>query len=523
MIAWFERRIAWDRQPPAERPPNGILGFYWYHVRQAWPWFGAVLVAGALVAAIEVAMFRYIGSIVDILGHTTPDRVVAEYGTTFLSMLAVVLVARPLAGAFHDIAVRQVLAPPFTALVRWQSHRQVLRQSLSFFQNDFAGRLSSRVMQTAPALRESALNVVDALWFATMYAVSALALFADADLWLALPLAIWLVVYVGLLRLFVPRLQGLARMVAEKHSQLSGRIVDGYTNIMTVKLFAHAEREEAYVREAMVEHLGAYRKQMRAITAMTISVSTANSIMLAATGTVSVLLWQSGVVGLGSIAVATGLAIRLVNMSGWIMWEVAGVFENVGQVQEGIATIARPVEVVDRPEAGVLDVPRGEVRFESVRFHYGRGSGVFDDLTLKVAAGERIGLVGRSGAGKSTLVSLLLRFHDLEGGRVLIDGTDIAGVTQESLRAAIGVVTQDTSLLHRSVRDNVRYGKPDATDAEVRAAADRAHASDFIATLVDPQAGAATTPTSASAASSSRAASASASRSPACSSRTRRS
>jgi len=485
MFGWFERRIDPFRRAAEGAPPDGLGAFYWHFARQVWPWFAAVLAAGALVAAVEVAMFSYIGRIVDMLSSTTPERVFEEHGPTFLWMLAVVLIARPIGGALHDLVIRQALVPPFTGLVRWQSHRHVIRQSLAFFQNDFAGRIAARVMQTGPALRESVVNVVDALWFAAIYAASALVLFADADPWLAVPLVVWLVVYVLLLHHFVPRLRDLSKTVSEMHSQLTGRIVDGYTNIMTVKLFAHAEREEAYVREAVEAHLAAFRRQMRGLTAMTISVTVANSLMLAATAIASVLLWRQGLVGLGAIAVATGLAVRLVNMSGWIMWEVAGIFENVGQVQEGMLTIARPHTIIDRPGAPDLAVTRGEVRFDKVRFHYGKGAGVFDGLDLVVRPGERVGLVGRSGAGKSTLVSLLLRFHDLEGGRILIDGQDISAVGQDSLRAAIGVVTQDTSLLHRSVADNIRYGRPDAPQADVAAATRRAHADDFVDELVD--------------------------------------
>ncbi len=496
ILRWFESRIDPFANGPGGEPPAGLMAFYWYFVRQAWPWFAAVLAAGAIVAFIEVAMFRYVGSIVDLLGRTTPERVWHEHGTTFLWMLAVVLIGRPLAGAFHDLVVRQSILAPFTNLVRWQSHRHVVRQSVSFFQNDFAGRIAARVMQTGSALRASVIETVDALWFAGLYAASALVLFADADLWLATPLALWVVGYVLLLRYFVPRLRQLARDLSDRNSLLNGRIVDGYTNIMTVKLFAHAAREEAYVRAAMGEHVDAFRAQLRAITAMTTAVAVLNSLMLGATGAVAVVLWQAGIVGLGAIAFATGLAIRIVNMSGWIMWEVTGIFENVGQVQEGMATIARPLTVTDRPAAPPLQIGKGReagertggglVRFEDVSFHYGRASGIIEHLSLAVKPGERVGLVGRSGAGKSTLISLLLRFYDVDGGRITIDGQDIASVTQESLRGAVGVVTQDTSLLHRSVADNIRYGRPEASDADVEAAARRAHATAFIADLTDP-------------------------------------
>ncbi|SHO63094.1 ATP-binding cassette, subfamily B, multidrug efflux pump [Pseudoxanthobacter soli DSM 19599] len=487
LLSWFEGRIDPFAAGSGGQPPAGLMAFYWYFVRQAWVWFAMVLLAGALVAIVEVAMFRYVGSIVDLLGTTTPEKVFQEHGETLLWMLAVVLFARPFATVFHDLVVRQAILPPFTNLIRWQSHRHVVRQSMAFFQNDFAGRIASRVMQTGSSLRASVVETVDALWFAGLYAASALVLFADADIWLAMPLFLWVIGYILLLRHFVPKLRDLARVLSERNSLLTGRIVDGYTNIMTVKLFAHAEREDAYVREAMGEHVSAFRKQLRSVTAMTVSVNVLNCLMLGATGAVAVLLWQAGVVGLGAIAFTTGLAIRIVNMSGWIMWEVTGIFENVGQVQEGMMTIAQPLTVVDRPNAPKLDVPRGEVRFENITFHYGRSEGIIERLSLTVKPGERIGLVGRSGAGKSTLVSLLLRFYDLEGGRIVIDGQDVADVSQESLRAAIGVVTQDTSLLHRSVADNILYGRPDAAPEAVEAAAERAHATAFIGDLVDPK------------------------------------
>jgi ATP-binding cassette subfamily B multidrug efflux pump len=486
MFSFFERRIDW-RRPPDGPPPEGLSAFYWHHVRQAWPWFALLMLAGFFVTLVEVSMFAYVGDLVDILGATTPDRLVADHGPLLAWMLFVVLIARPAANFFHDLIVRQTIIPPFTALVRWQSHRHVSRQSLSFFQNDFAGRIASRVMQTAPALRASVIESLDGVWYATLYALSALVLFADADLWLATPLFLWIIGYILALRAFVPRLKGLSKELSERHSLLTGRIVDGYTNVMTVKLFAHAEREDGYIEEAIDEHVAAYRRQLRTITTMVMTVTTLNSLLLAGTGIAAVLLWSNGLVSLGAIALSTGLAIRIVNMAGWIMWEVTGIFENMGSVQEGMMTIAQPLTVVDAPAAKPLAVPRGDVRFEHVRFHYGQESGVFEDLNLSVAPGERVGLVGRSGAGKSTLVGLLLRFHDLEGGRILVDGQDVSTVTQESLRAAVGVVTQDTSLLHRSVRDNVRYGLPDADEASIRAAIARAKASEFVEGLIDPK------------------------------------
>ncbi|MCC7273880.1 MAG: ABC transporter ATP-binding protein [Alphaproteobacteria bacterium] len=487
MFAWFERRIDPFRSAPVVQPPGGLVAFYWHYVRQSWPVFTALLATGGIVALLEVSIYRYIGQLIDFLKATPPERFFAEHGHTLLAMALVVLVLRPILGIAHDMIVRQSVVPSFTNLIRWQGHRYLVRQSLGFFQNDFAGRLATRVLQTGVSLRESVLEIVGSLWFVIVYAASAIVLFAEADWRLTIPLLVWIAAYVATLAMLVPRIRDRAKAASETRSALTGRIVDSYTNITTVKLFAHAEREDAYVRAAMAHNTDAIRRQTRMVTVMSSIISALNCLLIGATIALAVWLWTQEAVTAGAIALTSGLVVRIYNMSGWIMWVVTGVFENVGVVQEGMETLSRPHTVVDAPGAMPLAVTRGEIVFDRVRFHYGREDGVIDELSLVVRPGERLGLVGRSGAGKSTLVSLLLRFHDLEGGRILIDGQDIARVTQESLRGAIGVVTQDTSLLHRSVRDNIRYGWPTADDIAIAEAAARAHADAFIPTLVDPK------------------------------------
>ncbi|MGE0714565.1 MAG: ABC transporter ATP-binding protein [Alphaproteobacteria bacterium] len=487
MFAWFEHRIDPFKQVPVTQPPGSLARFYWHYIRQIWPVFATLLVTGGAIALLEVSIFRSIGEIIDFLKATAPDRLFQEHGHHLLGTALVVLIARSAIGIVHDMIVRQTVVPSFTNLIRWQGHRYLVRQSLGFFQNDFAGRLSQRVLQTGVSLRESVMEVVGSLWFVVVYAVSAIVLFAEADWRLTIPLLLWIAIYVTTLSVMVPRIRDRARAASETRSALTGRIVDSYTNITTVKLFAHAEREDAYVRRAMERNTAAVRAQTRLVTVMASIISVINCLLIGTTIGLAVWLWTLGAVTAGAIAFTSGLVIRIYHMSGWIMWVVTGVFENVGVVQEGMDTLARPHTVVDRPGAMPLAVTRGEIAFDHIRFHYGREGGVIDDLSLTVRPGERLGLVGRSGAGKSTLVSLLLRFHDLEGGRILIDGQDIAAVSQESLRSAIGVVTQDTSLLHRSVRDNIRYGWPTADDQAIGEAAQRAHADAFIPTLVDPK------------------------------------
>ncbi|MCS0501458.1 ABC transporter ATP-binding protein/permease [Ancylobacter sp. GSK1Z-4-2] len=487
VLTWFENLVDPFRPAPIVRPPEGLIAFYWHFVRQSGWIFVAALGAAFLVAIVEVSLFRYIGQIVDLLQSSTPATLFADHGGLMAWMAFVVVIARPACNALHDLLVRQSVTANVGSLVRWQSYRWVVRQSLSYFQSDFAGRIAQRVLQSGPALRGSVVEVIDALWYVAVYAVSAVVLFAEADMRLAVPIVVWIALYVLALSKFVPRVRQLSKTTSEANSLLSGRIVDSYTNMMTVKLFAHGDREDSYVREALERHNAAFKDQQRQITRMALSISVLNSVMLGSIGGLGVWLWSIDAINLGAIALSTGLAIRITNMSGWIMWVVTGVFENVGTVQEAILTIARPHTVIDRADAPALAVRAGEIRFDDVTFHYGKGAGVIEHLDLVIAPGERVGLVGPSGAGKSTLMNLLLRFYDVEGGRILVDGQDVKEISQESLRARIGVVTQDTSLMHRSVRDNVRYGRPEAGEDAIMEAARRAHAAEFIDTLADPQ------------------------------------
>jgi ATP-binding cassette, subfamily B, multidrug efflux pump len=487
MFRFFETRIDPFRDHDESMPPATLAGFYGRYCRQAWPWLAALMAVGLIVSLIEVSILRFVGSIVDLLRATSPTRVLQDSGGTFLLMGLAILVARPLATVSHDLLTQQTIAPGWTNLIRWQAHRYVLRQSLDYFANDFAGRIASNVVQTGPALRESCVQIIDALWFVTIFAASALVIFAQADWRLVFPLAGWIVAYAAALTFFVPRIRRRAEAIAHMRAILTGRIVDSYTNIQTVKLFARVEGEDEHAGEALADHLEAFHRQTRLITIMNATISALNSVLMLATGGLVVWLWSRGAVTLGDIAIASGLAIRITTMSGWVMWTSIGIFDNIGIVQEGMRTIARPHGLVDRPGASRLLARRGAIRFENVRFHYGKAGGVIDDLSLTIAPGEKIGLVGRSGAGKTTIAQLLLRFHDVEGGRILIDGQDIAATTQDSLRQQIGMVTQDTSLLHRSVKDNILYGRPDASMEAVVAAARQAHAHDFIMGLADPR------------------------------------
>ncbi len=487
LLRRLEKLIDPFRPLPDTQPPANVWRFYAYFLREVRGVFAFLLVVGLLGALIEVALFDFLGRIVDMIQATPGPEFFGRHRNELLWMAFVALIARPVIFGLHDVLVHQVINPNLSNLIRWQNHRYVLKQSLTFFQNDFAGRIAQRIMQTGFSLRDSAVQSVDALWHVVIYAISAMVLFARADWWLVVPLLVWIGCYVAALSYFVPRVKARSVIATESRSKLMGRIVDGYTNITTLKLFAHTQHEESYARDAMAEQTDKTRLSGRIISGMDFTITAMNGLLIVGTSALALWLWSEGRVSAGTIALTTGLVIRINNMSGWIMWVVNGIFENVGQVQDGMQTIALPRAVIDQPDAKPLHVTRGEVRFEHVGFHYGKGSGVIEGLDLVVRPGERIGLVGPSGAGKSTLVNLLLRLYDVERGRILVDGQDIAAVTQESLREQIGMVTQDTSLLHRSIRDNLRYGKPDSTEAELMQAVRRARADEFIPQLSDVQ------------------------------------
>ncbi|MEN4669864.1 ABC transporter ATP-binding protein [Pantoea agglomerans] len=481
----FERFINIFHDAPTDSPPSTVWSFYLYYLRQVWPSFAALLVVGLASALIEVSLFSYLSRIIDMVNHSTPATLFQDNWPILLWMGAVALILRPIFIALHDMLVHQSISPSMTSMIRWQNHNYVLRQSLNFFQNDFAGRIAQRIMLTGSSLRDSAVQLVDAIWHVLIYAVTSLVLFAGADWRLMIPLILWMVAYSASLRFFVPRVKARSVVSSESRSKLMGTIVDGYTNIATIKLFAHSDLERQYAREAIQEQTEKTQNAGRMVTSMDLTLSALNGLLIVSTSGLALWLWSQSLISVGAIALATGLVIRLVNMSGWIMWVVNGIFENIGTVQDGLKTIAQPLSVQDAPQAKQLKVTRGNIRFEDVRFDYGGGRQVINDFNLDIKPGEKIGLIGPSGAGKSTLVNLLLRLYDLNAGRIVIDDQDIAAVTQESLRSQIGMITQDTSLLHRSIRENLLYGRPDASEEELQLAIHRARADEFIPLLSD--------------------------------------
>lgn len=487
MFRYFETRI--DPFPPEAptAPPRGLLPFILHYSKPVQPWLVLMAALAASVAIIEITFLSFLGTLVDWLAVADRETFFADHGGRLLAMGALIVVGFPLAVMFASTVQHQVIAGNYPMLGRWLMHRHMLGQSMSFFQDEFAGRISQKVMQTALAVRDTVMKVLDVFVYISIYFIGAMVLLGQQEPWMMAPLVLWLAVYFAILFYFVPRLRRISMKQADARAQMTGRVVDSYTNIQTIKLFAHTDREQGYAREAMDGFMQTVYPQMRLATLLTVCLQTSNALLLASIAFLGIWSWQQATISLGAIAVSIALVLRIRGMSDWILWEVAGLFENIGTVQDGINTLARAASVVDTPEARAIEVTQGMVRFEQLRFHYGKGGGVIEDFNLSIHPGERVGLVGRSGAGKSTLVNLLLRFYDAEGGRILIDGQDIRHVTQGSLRQQIGMVTQDTSLLHRSIRDNLRYGRPDASEAEILEAARRAHALDFIETLCDAE------------------------------------
>lgn len=485
MFGWFEKRI--NPFPPEvpETPPARFLAFCLHYSKGVIGWLVLMAVLTAMISVGEVMLFSFLGNIVDWLTNANRETFLRDEGVRLALMGGFVLIGLPLIVLAQSLIMHQVLLGNYPMIARWQMHRYLLRQTVSFFANEFAGRVSTKVMQTSLAVREVMMKVLDVLVYVVVYFISMLAVVAAADWRLAMPLVFWLCVYIGLLVYFIPRLRKISEAQADARSMMTGRIVDSYTNISTVKLFSHAGREESYAKEGMQVFLDTVHGQMRYVTLYHSLVYFNNAVALFLVGGLGLWFWQSGAVAIGALAVSMSLTMRINGMSQWIMWEISALFENVGTVYDGMAMLSKKVDVVDREGAKALTASKGEIRFEGARFHYGKNKGVIEHLDLAIAPGEKIGLVGRSGAGKTTLMNLLLRFYDLEAGRITLDGTDIASLEQDSLRAQIGVVTQDTSLLHRSIRENIAYGRPDASDEEIIAAAKRANAWDFIETLED--------------------------------------
>jgi ATP-binding cassette subfamily B multidrug efflux pump len=485
MFSFFERYLQPTAVPERPEPPATLSGFLWHFARQAKGLFVALFVVEFFVAITDSAVPWFMGRIVTLVTTIEPARFLAETWPWLAGMALVVLIARPVVILIRYLITNQAIAAPFTGLIRWQSHYHVVRQSWAFFQNDFAGRISNRVMQTGPSVRQTLVACVTAVWYVLVYGITALVMTASADAWLTLPILGWFAGYVGILWYFVPRLRDRSKISSEARSALVGRIVDSYTNILTVKLFARPRDEDNYVRDAVEYHTDVFTRAQRLLTMFGTLLNVLNALLIAGAGAIGLALWLNGAVEVGTIAMVLPLTLQLTNMSRQIAVQITDLFEEIGIVQEGMITIARPLQLVDSADAKPLTVREGRISFEDVRFGYGRETGVLEGFSLTVRPGEKIGLVGRSGAGKSTVVNLLLRFFDLEGGRILIDEQDISQTTQESLRAQISVVTQDTSLLHRSIRENIRYGRPEASEDEIIRAARLAHADEFIAQLED--------------------------------------
>ena len=485
VFKWFEDRIeAYPQDEPAQ-PPKGLVAFCLHYCNGAKKWLIAMAVLGAGVALGEIMLFSFMGSIIDWLGTADRATFLATEGWKLLLMAGVLLVLLPALQISDTLIIHQTLIGNLPQRIRWMAHRYLLRQSMSYFQDEFAGRIGAKLMQTSLAVREVVMKLLDVTVFVAVYFAGAVVLAALSDLWLAVPFLVWLALYVSLLYYYVPKLGKVAEAQADARSLMTGRIVDSYTNIATVKLFSHSNREEAYAHEAMDQFMGTVHQQMRMFSLLQIVIPLMNNLLLFAVMAVGITLWLNGAMTPGAIAVATALVLRFQGMSQWVMWEMSQLFENIGIVRDGISSISLPRVVADKPDARPIGPVKGDIHFDDVGFHYGKASGVIDHLDLRITPGEKIGLVGRSGAGKSTIVNLLLRFYDRESGLISIDGTDIATVRQDTLREQIGVVTQDTSLLHRSVRDNILYGRPDASEEEMLQAARLAEADAFIEGLID--------------------------------------
>ena len=426
-----------------------------------------------------------LGQVVDWLATSDPETFFAETWTTLLAMSVFMLVVIPLANAGRSLVVHQTLMGNLPMSVRWQAHRYLLNQSYGFFQNEFSGRIATKVMQTSLAVRDTVMKLLDVILFVIIYVVTTLFLVANADPRLVAPLLIWLLFYISVQRYFVPRMKNIATLQADARSMMTGRIVDSYTNIVTLKLFSHSSRESAYVKEGMTEFLNTVHPQMRLVTKLNMTLWTLNMCLVFSTGALGIYLWVNGAITPGAIAIVMSMAIRLTGMSHWIMWEISSLFENIGTVQDGINTLSIPQAITDADSVSELAIEQGEIQFKGVNFAYNKDEVVFDNLNLTIAGGEKVGIVGRSGAGKSSLVNLLLRFFDIQGGNLTIDQQELRNVSQDSLRANIAMVTQDTSLLHRSVRENIMFGRPDASEAQMIEAAKRAQAHEFILGLRD--------------------------------------
>ena len=488
VFRFFENLVdPYTAYPDNNTPPKTLFAFLWDYSQPFKKLFVWATVFSILVAAVEIGLIYYMGRVVDVLGSDGPQAVWEAYGTELILAAAFILIIRPLVQVIDVAILNNAILPNFGTLIRWRAHAQVLRQSVGWFENDFAGRIANRIMQTPPAAGDAIFQVFDALTFSIAYLVGAAVLLWGGDIRLVIPMLVWLGLYLMLLRWTMRRVGPASKAASDARSQVTGRVVDSYTNIHSVKMFAHHDRELAYAHEAIEHTRQTFAREMRIYTIMDVSLVLLNGLLIVGVVGWAIWLWMAGTASVGVVAAATALTLRLNAMTGWIMWAVSTFFRSLGVVSEGMETIAQPITLVDAPDAKPLQISKGQIELDHLTHHYGRSSGGLDTVSVTIQPGEKIGIVGRSGAGKSTLVKLLLRFYEVEKGRILIDGQDIAHVTQDSLRHAIGMVQQDSSLLHRSVRDNILYGRPEATEQQMIAAAKQAEAHEFILDLQDPE------------------------------------
>ncbi|WP_350226105.1 ABC transporter ATP-binding protein [Vibrio parahaemolyticus] len=469
-----------------DQPPSGIFAFLRHYTRGYEKPLIIMSLMSTIVAIVEVMLFGAMGQLVDWLSTSNPETFLQDNRADLIFYGVLLLVVMPLLVVIYSLLVHQTLLGNYPMSIRWLAHRYLLNQSLNFYQDDFAGRVATKVMQTSLAVRETVMKSMDVFVYVTVYFTSMVVMLAAADWRLMIPMIVWLLVYIAIQIYFVPKLKDVASEQADARSTMTGRIVDSYTNIQTVKLFSHSQRETQYAEQGMKGFLNTVYRQMRLVTGFDVAVEISNYILVFSVAALSIYLWLDSAISVGAIAIAVSLALRVNGMSMWIMWEVGALFENMGTVVDGMKTLSKPIDIQDKSNAKDLVVSQGGIQFDNVSFHYGENKGVINHLNLDIKPGEKVGLVGRSGAGKSTLVNLLLRFHDVEEGSIKIDGQNIADVTQDSLRSKIGMVTQDTSLLHRSIRDNILYSNPTASEEELLKATKQAHAHEFIETLTDP-------------------------------------
>jgi len=485
MFKFFENAVPPFSNDKIEQPPSSMLKFVWHYTKPFRFLLICLLITSALISGIEVYMFNAIGNMIDWMQVSDPSTFFEVYGDQLIGVAILILIVWPLLSLVDSALEHQGLLGNFAMQIRWRAHRYLLGQSTSFYANDFAGRIATKVMQTALSVRDSIVSINGLVVYVVVYFSSALAIFVSNDVRLALPLLCWLVAYVLVMRFFLPKLKTVSAEQSDARSLMTGRVVDAYSNIQTVKMFSSSNAEEHYAKESMQHMLVSVYQQMRLVTLLNTTLIALNAVLICATMGFGVWLWTQSIVSAGAIAVAGALTLRLQAMSQWFIWELARLFEAIGTTQDGMNTLAQPKAVIDASDANELVVQRGRIDFRNIEFHYGKSSGVINDFSLSINAGERIGIVGQSGAGKSTLVNLLLRLYDLESGEIQIDGQNIAQVSQESLRHQIAMVTQDTSLLHRTIRENIAYGRPDASEQELMHAIKLAKADDFVSDLED--------------------------------------